>query len=310
MAFIRCAHCDALMISKFAGMRWLPTGGQIPWASTAHMSNLVHGQRDQRAVRQLTNTRRHINVFFHQMHNAVDQQGADVDIRISGNEIRNQRREVGRPNTTGGFVVTLLRALCCTIAVPIEAVLRKEIDNRVVCLPTLNFQQYAVHAGADLHPAPMGHVLQSAEAVCRRRHCTRIAAGVEDVDINSIKGDLGNAGDLRVTDPVCGIGLCHDELQGLMNKRRECITPVFIKQIDLKMQSIDHFDLRSVDLNLLIALDAMMFERSVTRAAGRLKIRQPAMSHNLSVLRTVLDDELFARVGTRMRPTSRAQALA
>lgn len=76
------------------------------------------------------------------------------------------------------------------------------------------------------------------------------------------------------------------------------------------MQSIDHFDLRSFDLNLLIAFDAMMSERSVTRAAERLKIRQPAMSHNLSVLRTVLDDELFVRVGTHMQPTARAQALA
>lgn len=76
------------------------------------------------------------------------------------------------------------------------------------------------------------------------------------------------------------------------------------------MQSIDHFDLRSFDLNLLVAFDAMMSERSVTRAAERLKIRQPAMSHNLSVLRTVLDDELFVRVGTHMQPTARAQALA
>lgn len=76
------------------------------------------------------------------------------------------------------------------------------------------------------------------------------------------------------------------------------------------MQSIDHFDLRSFDLNLLVAFDAMMQERSVTRAAERLKIRQPAMSHSLSVLRTLLDDELFVRVGTQMQPTTRAQALA
>lgn len=76
------------------------------------------------------------------------------------------------------------------------------------------------------------------------------------------------------------------------------------------MRPIDHFDLRSFDLNLLIAFDAVMQERSVTRAAGRLKIHQPAMSHSLSVLRTMLDDELFVRVGTLMQPTARAQALA
>lgn len=76
------------------------------------------------------------------------------------------------------------------------------------------------------------------------------------------------------------------------------------------MQPIDHFDLRNFDLNLLIAFDAMMRERSVTRAAERLKIRQPAMSHNLSLLRTLFQDELFVRVGTAMQPTARAQALA
>ena len=53
------------------------------------------------------------------------------------------------------------------------------------------------------------------------------------------------------------------------------------------MQTIDHFNLRSFDLNLLIAFDAMMEEMSVTRAARRLKIQQPAMSHNISTLRTL-----------------------
>ncbi|MBV8414045.1 MAG: LysR family transcriptional regulator [Verrucomicrobia bacterium] len=48
------------------------------------------------------------------------------------------------------------------------------------------------------------------------------------------------------------------------------------------------FDLRSFDLNLLIAFDALMEERSVTRAAARLRVRQPAMSHSLSVLRMLL----------------------
>ena len=76
------------------------------------------------------------------------------------------------------------------------------------------------------------------------------------------------------------------------------------------MSQIDHFDLRSFDLNLLIAFDALMRERSVTRAADLLKIRQPAMSHSLSLLRTLFQDELFVRVGTVMQPTARALALA
>lgn len=76
------------------------------------------------------------------------------------------------------------------------------------------------------------------------------------------------------------------------------------------MQAIDHFNLRSFDLNLLVAFDAMMEEMSVTRAAQRLKIQQPAMSHNISILRTLFQDELFVRVGQVMKPTARALNLA
>ena len=76
------------------------------------------------------------------------------------------------------------------------------------------------------------------------------------------------------------------------------------------MRSIDHFNLRSFDLNLLVAFDALMTERSVTRAAQRLKLGQPAMSHALSTLRLLLDDEVLVRVGTAMNPTAKAIALA
>ncbi|KXF80158.1 LysR family transcriptional regulator [Enterovibrio coralii] len=63
---------------------------------------------------------------------------------------------------------------------------------------------------------------------------------------------------------------------------------------------------RSVDLNLLVAFSALMETRSVTRAAEKLSIGQSAMSHNLSRLRTLLDDPLFHRQGNEMLPTSRA----
>ena len=76
------------------------------------------------------------------------------------------------------------------------------------------------------------------------------------------------------------------------------------------MPPINHFDLRNFDLNLLVAFDALMEERSVTRAAARLRVQQPAMSHNLATLRVLLDDELFVRVGPTMRPTARAALLA
>jgi len=52
---------------------------------------------------------------------------------------------------------------------------------------------------------------------------------------------------------------------------------------------------RQVDLNLLKALDALLDERNVTRAAERLGVTQPAMSGMLLRLRESLDDPLFAR---------------
>lgn len=77
-----------------------------------------------------------------------------------------------------------------------------------------------------------------------------------------------------------------------------------------QISSINHFNLWSFDLNLLVAFDAMMHERSVTKAAARLRLQQPAMSHNLSTLRMLFQDELFTRVGHTMVPTPRAHVLA
>ena len=68
--------------------------------------------------------------------------------------------------------------------------------------------------------------------------------------------------------------------------------------------------LKDIDLNLLTAFDAMMSERSVGRAALRLGIGQPAASHALARLRTLLDDELFRRDGRTMVPTERALEIA
>ncbi|WP_165771504.1 LysR family transcriptional regulator [Vreelandella nigrificans] len=76
------------------------------------------------------------------------------------------------------------------------------------------------------------------------------------------------------------------------------------------MDNIDHFNLRSFDLNLMIAFDAMMQELSVTKSAEKLRIGQSAMSHHLSTLRMLLQDDLFVRVGQKMQPTAKARALA
>ncbi|MFA5958198.1 LysR family transcriptional regulator [Hyphomicrobium sp.] len=73
---------------------------------------------------------------------------------------------------------------------------------------------------------------------------------------------------------------------------------------------IDHINLSRVDLNLLVALDALLAERSVTRAAARIGIGQSAMSHNLARLRELFGDELLTRGPAGMQPTPRALALA
>ena len=68
-------------------------------------------------------------------------------------------------------------------------------------------------------------------------------------------------------------------------------------------------NLNSLDLNLLVALDALLREASVSRAAMRIGLSQPAASHALQRLREVLGDPLLVRVGARMESTPRAQAL-
>ncbi len=73
------------------------------------------------------------------------------------------------------------------------------------------------------------------------------------------------------------------------------------------MKSID---LSAVDLNLLVAFEALIDTESVTAAAQQLHIGQPAMSAALSRLRILFEDELFVRVGRQMRPTTRALELA
>lgn len=68
--------------------------------------------------------------------------------------------------------------------------------------------------------------------------------------------------------------------------------------------------LSAIDLNLLVLFDAIMRDRSVTRAGQRLGLSQPAMSHALTRLRHMLKDELFVRSPKGMIPTPRAEQLA
>ncbi len=73
---------------------------------------------------------------------------------------------------------------------------------------------------------------------------------------------------------------------------------------------IDHANLSRLDLNLLVAFDALLAEGSVTRAAERVGVSQPSMSHALGRLRKLFKDELFVRAPDGVRPTPRALALA
>lgn len=68
-------------------------------------------------------------------------------------------------------------------------------------------------------------------------------------------------------------------------------------------------NLSRLDLNLLVVFDALMHERNVTRAARRLFLSQPAVSHALGRLRLAFGDPLFVRNGRDMAPTARAEAL-
>lgn len=69
------------------------------------------------------------------------------------------------------------------------------------------------------------------------------------------------------------------------------------------------FDIRRIDLNLLVALDALLAERSVSAAARRLGVTQSAASQSLAKLRRHFDDELLHRAESRYQLTPLAMDL-
>ncbi len=68
-------------------------------------------------------------------------------------------------------------------------------------------------------------------------------------------------------------------------------------------------NLQNIDLKLLVFLDALLDERSVSRAATKVCISQPAMSNALNKLRTLLDDPLLIRSSKEMIPTHKAMLI-
>ncbi|WP_394126988.1 LysR family transcriptional regulator [Vibrio hepatarius] len=70
------------------------------------------------------------------------------------------------------------------------------------------------------------------------------------------------------------------------------------------------FNWKGVDLNLLVAFQALYQSSSVSLAAERCFVSQSAMSHTLQRMRTLFDDPLFERVGSKMEPTQHSQDIA
>lgn len=69
-------------------------------------------------------------------------------------------------------------------------------------------------------------------------------------------------------------------------------------------------NLARIDLNLLVILQVLLEEQSVTRAANRLHLSQSALSKSLNRLRDTLDDPLFQRTAHGLKPTAHANLLA
>ncbi|MDP9000418.1 MAG: LysR family transcriptional regulator [Myxococcota bacterium] len=76
------------------------------------------------------------------------------------------------------------------------------------------------------------------------------------------------------------------------------------------MTYIHEVNLSAIDMNLLVILDALLSEKSVTRAARRVGLSQPAMSNALSRLRAMLGDPVLVRSSKGMVPTPFATELA
>jgi DNA-binding transcriptional LysR family regulator len=74
--------------------------------------------------------------------------------------------------------------------------------------------------------------------------------------------------------------------------------------------NIDYSSLRQLDLNLLIALDVLITEASVTKAAKRLDLSQSAMSYSLKKLRNILHDDILIRTSRAMEVTPYARQIS
>ncbi len=77
-----------------------------------------------------------------------------------------------------------------------------------------------------------------------------------------------------------------------------------------RMSDVKEFNWKGVDLNLLVAFQALYQTKSVSLAAEQCFVSQSAMSHTLQRMRSLFDDPLFERVGSKMEPTLRSHEIA
>jgi DNA-binding transcriptional LysR family regulator len=105
--------------------------------------------------------------------------------------------------------------------------------------------------------------------------------------------------------------LVGDRTEETSKRPRREIDFVIVTICDMNIEiSGVRMNLRSVDLNLLVVLDALLTDLHVTRAADRIGLSQPAMSNALTGLRHIFKDELLVRTATGMKATTRALELA
>ncbi|SAK82208.1 LysR family transcriptional regulator [Caballeronia temeraria] len=87
------------------------------------------------------------------------------------------------------------------------------------------------------------------------------------------------------------------------------LASISVKSINF-LPGIDMVNFHQVDLNLLRVFQAILEERSLTRAGQRLELSQPTISYSLGRLRSLFDDPLFVRTPDGMLPTPTAERLA
>src|SRR4029078_3442539 len=140
-----------------------------------------------------------------------------------------------------------------------------------------------------------------------RVHCNKPAGGFREIIGESRAAAIGGVGIylLHQFFVRCCAHACFS-----IDCFRKSIAPraSFFQSI-LNMSYIRSMNLAAIDLNLLVALDALLLETNVSRAAMRIGLSQPAASHALQRLREMLGDPLLVRVGARMELTPRAQGL-